>query len=79
MKGRILVVFSDYWISEGKLRRSNKKICLTILQDFSRIRLSAEKKNEQGAGKIFYAPTQVGDLIKSVLKPTQVDWASSLR
>ena len=41
----------------------------------------ASRGNEikQGAGKIFYTLTQVRALMVSVLKPTQVDWASSLR
>ena len=49
-----------------------------IIQDISRIPLRREKRDEQGAGKILYTVLCTG-LTESVLKPTQVDWASSLR
>ena len=49
------------------------------LRYFWNFNVSWENVIKQGAGKIFYTLTQVGDPTVSVLKPTQVDWASSLR
>ena len=46
---------------------------------FWNFNVSWENEIKQGAGKIFYTLTQVRGPMVSVLKPTQVDWASSLR
>ena len=54
---------------------SDRQIRLTLIQDISGISRSREKtKMSRVPGK-----TSKVSIIKSVLKPTQVDWASSLR
>ncbi len=75
MERRILVVFADYWISVGILRRLNRQIRSTILQGISGISLFSERtKMSKVPGK-----TSKVNNIETVLKPTQVDRASSPR
>ena len=75
MEGRILVILADYWISVGTLIRSDRQIRLTILQGVSGTSLYG------GGTRMSKVPGKSPkiNIVKSVLKPTQVDWAGSLR
>ena len=75
MEGRIAVLSASNWIHVGVLRTYSRKIRYATVQNTSRISRSGERRERSAVpGK-----TSKISNTKTVLKPTQVDWASSLR
>ena len=75
MEGRIAVLSASNWIHVGVSRTHSRKIRCAIVQDTSRILLYGRRRERSAVpGK-----TSKISNTKTVLKPTQVDWASSLR
>jgi len=75
MEGRIAVLSASNWIHVGVLRTHSRKIRCAIVQNTSRILLYGRRRERSAVpGK-----TSKISNTKTVLKPTQVDWASSLR
>jgi hypothetical protein len=75
MKGRVLVCVTIYWINVELFRMLERQIPLALIQGNSRsLRQRRRRIQSRAPGK-----ASKNNRAGSVLKPTQVDWASSLR